>query len=63
MNHSTNIKDFMTTISSEVMVAIDAELPPRAIQLPLEFVVSTFQSMNPEIDVNNSLFLCYVKSI
>ena len=63
MNHSTNIKDFILAISSEAMETIDAESSPRAIQLPLDILISKFQFLNPEISINSGYVFCYIKTI
>ena len=64
MNHSTNIKDFILAISSEAMETIDAESSPRAIQIPLDMLISKFQILNPEIvGINSGYVFRYIKSI
>ena len=64
MNHSTNIKDFILAISSEAMETIDAESSSRAIQIPLDVLISKFQILNPElVGINSGYVFRYIKSI
>ena len=57
------LKSFADALTAASYATIDAKMPPRSLQIPIDYVIPYYQKWNPPDDGNNSSFLRRIKYI
>ena len=55
------LKSFADALTAASYATIDAKMPPRSLQIPVDYVIPYYQKWNPPDDGNNNSFLRRIK--